>query len=116
MKAVVIVSVIAALAAASPALSKDYYDKSRDVQRIAWMDRGMEMVRSKLKDGDSAKFRGVFFSDGGSVPVSCGEVNAKNSFGGYGGFQRFVSAGSRDLTFLEEQVADFHTVWAQFCR
>ncbi|HEY9566927.1 MAG TPA: hypothetical protein VIR38_02455 [Thalassobaculum sp.] len=109
-------SAAAALAAASPAAGKDYYDKSRDVKRIAWMDRGMDMVRSILKDGDSAKFRGVFFSDGGGVPTSCGEVNAKNAFGGYRGFQRFMSAGSTELTFIEEQVTDFGTVWAKFCR
>src|SRR3546814_6748300 len=73
-------------------------------------------LRSILKDGDSAKFRGVFFSDGGGVPTSCGEVNAKNAFGGYRGFQRFMSAGSTELTFIEEQVTDFGTVWAKFCR
>src|SRR3546814_14234190 len=79
MRVVIIVSAAAALAAASPAAGKDYYDKSRDVKRIAWMDRGMDMVRSILKDGDSAKFRGVFFSDGGGVPTSCGEVKERKS-------------------------------------
>lgn len=113
---VVIVSAAAALAVASPSAGKDFYDKSTDVKRVAWMDRGMQMVRSALKDGDSAKFRGVFFSDEGSVPTACGEVNAKNSFGGYGGFQRFLSAGSRELTLLEEQVSDFDVVWTKFCR
>src|SRR3546814_18465727 len=66
----------------------------------------MDMVRSILKDGDSAKFRGVFFSDGGGVPTSCGEVTAKNAFGGDRGFQRFMSAGSTELTFIEEQLPE----------
>ena len=48
--------------------------------------------------------------------MTCGEVNSKNSLGGYVGYQRFVSAGKAELTFLEEEAADFSGVWNRFCQ
>jgi len=48
--------------------------------------------------------------------MTCGEVNSKNSFGGYGGYQKFVSAGKAELTFLEEEVSDFNVVWNRKCK
>ena len=96
---------------------EDSYDKSTDVKKIAWMDQGMTAVKTKLKDPSSAQFRNVYFHKGADgIPMTCGEVNSRNSFGGYGGYQRFVSAGKSDLTFLEEQVADFSTIWNSVCR
>lgn len=49
--------------------------------------------------------------------MTCGEVNSRNSFGGYGGFQRFISAGREDLTFLAEQMdaGEFAKAWNQMC-
>jgi len=89
---------------------------SQEVKELAWMDKGKTAVRSKLKDPNSAMFKEVFYSKSGGVPMTCGLVNSKNSFGGYGGYQRFVSAGKYDLTYLEEQVKDFAKVWDKFCR
>ena len=48
--------------------------------------------------------------------MTCGEVNSKNSFGAYTGFQKFVSAGKPELTFLQEQVPDFEIVWDRLCK
>ena len=74
-------------------------------------------MKAKLKDSKAAEFRNVFFHRGADgIPMTCGEVNSKNSFGGYTGFQKFVSGGSVDVTFLEEEVADFAPVWNRFCR
>ena len=98
------------------AAQKDYYKTTDDGKKIAWMSKGREAVKTKLKDPDSAKFKGVYFFRGeDGVPMTCGAVNSKNSFGGYGGFQRFVSAGRPNLTFLEEQVKGFDGVWQKFC-
>ena len=48
-----------------------------------------QRVMDVLKDPDSAKFRGVkFFRRSGA---GCGEVNAKNSMGGYVGYTWFVA-------------------------
>ena len=72
-------------------------------------------VREHLKDPKSAQFRNSFFVRWKDTPVICGEVNSKNSMGGYGGFQRFVAAGHK-VVYLEEQVADFDNVWHEICR
>jgi len=88
-----------------------------DAREIAWIEKGKEAVRSKLKDPNSAQFKNVYFHRGADgIPVSCGEVNSKNSFGGYTGFQKFVSAGKSELTFLQSEVSDFGSTWKQFCK
>ena len=113
--AVALLSVVfSANALAGP---EDSYDRTTDAKKIGWMDRGKQAAKAKLKDPSSAKFRNVYFHRGAdNIPMTCGEVNSKNSFGGYGGYQKFVSAGKPEVTFLQEQVADFSNVWNRFCR
>jgi hypothetical protein len=95
----------------------DAYNRTTDVKKIAWMDKGKNAVKQRLKDPSSVEFRNVYFHRGSeSIPVTCGEVNSKNSFGGYVGFQKFISGGSLELTFLENEVSDFHNVWNQLCQ
>lgn len=107
----------AALASAMIALAAMSVGASDDSKEYAWMDLGKKLVGEKLKDPASAQFRNVYFHRGAdNVPITCGEVNSKNSLGGYGGFQRFVSAGRSELTFLQEQVEGFDDVWRQFCK
>lgn len=48
-------------------------------------------IRSRLKDPDSAKFGEMLAgTDASGATRVCGWVNAKNSFGGYGGPQIFA--------------------------
>ena len=48
--------------------------------------------QSELKDADSAKFRALRYKmDTPEGWTMCGEVNAKNSYGGYVGFQPFYA-------------------------
>lgn len=70
-------------------------------------------VKSTLKDPDSAKFKGVFanYTERLGV-VACGFVNAKNGFGGYAGFRRFVSAGE---SVILEGVDDLEGAWIDGC-
>lgn len=76
--------------------------------------RAERAVRELLRDGRTAEFRNVDVKrTENDVRYTCGEVNAKNAFGGYGGYQRFISLGQ--ATFLQEQVDDFEPVWRQFC-
>lgn len=83
-------------------------------KELSWIELGKDSVRNRLKDGSSAEFRNVFFNNNGTA-VSCGEVNSKNSFGAYSGYQRFISAGDI-LTILEEEISDgIQTVWNQYC-
>jgi hypothetical protein len=112
-----IASVMAALALVAWAGPEGSYDRSTDHKKLGWMDRGMELVKQQLKDPRSAQFDGVYFHRGSdNIPMTCGRVNAKNAMGGYAGFQRFISAGKAELTYLEDNVADFGTLWQRFCR
>jgi|SaaInlStandDraft_5_1057022.scaffolds.fasta_scaffold363846_1 hypothetical protein len=86
-------------------------------RQLNWISAGKHEVKIKLKDSNSAEFRNVFFNRGtDNIPMTCGEVNSKNSFGAYTGFQKFVSAGKPELTFLQEQVPDFEIVWDRLCK
>jgi hypothetical protein len=66
-----------------------------------------------LKDPDSAKFREVFERNG----VVCGQINGKNSVGGYSGFMPFYAKrvnGKMVATILKE--SDDLTSWFSSCR
>jgi hypothetical protein len=90
------------------------HELSSETKQEVWIVQSQEGVRKRLKDPSSAEFRNVRFNDADGTPVVCGEVNSKNSYGGYGGFQRFV-ASSDVLVFLEDEVSDFGRVWATMC-
>lgn len=76
-------------------------------------------VSMKMKDPDSAQFRDiVHVAPHGTLKTDlvCGWVNAKNSFGGYVGFRRFVTFG--DSALIETGKGDvmdglLASVWAQ---
>lgn len=69
------------------------------------------MIRQKLRDPDSAKFRDVRV--GGSVngKIICGYVNSRNGFGGMTGDQRFAVSG---MAVLEEELApgEMDLIWS----
>jgi hypothetical protein len=92
--------------------------KDKERQEI-WIIKGQDAVQEKLKDPSSATFRKAFFHlaklNGAYAPITCGQVNSKNSLGGYVGYQRYISAGKPELTFLEEEVADFNNAWKLMC-
>ncbi|MBK5551925.1 hypothetical protein JFU49_16825 [Pseudomonas sp. TH03] len=53
-------------------------------------------VKSNLLDPESAQFRNLYTPSVSSKPMPsgavCGEVNAKNGYGGYVGFKKFVQS------------------------
>ncbi|MYM92822.1 hypothetical protein [Duganella vulcania] len=59
-----------------------------------------QALTRNFKDPSSAQYRNMFVS-GTDLPVLCGEVNGKNSYGAYIGFQRFYSTGDTLLTAVE---------------
>jgi hypothetical protein len=87
---------------------------AQQAKELAWMEKSKNTIRVKLKDPQSAKFQNVFFSRASGTPVTCGQVNSKNGFGAYSGYQYFVAAGS-DLAFLQNEVVAFAAVWGQLC-
>lgn len=63
-------------------------------------DKGIEtakkVVMQRLKDPDSAKFQNIRVINSDTIDkqssfLICGEVNAKNSMGGYTGFTNFMT-------------------------
>jgi hypothetical protein len=86
----------------------------------AWMERDKSTVEAILKDADSAKFEDVYVSFMQDSPVTCGKVNAKNSFGGYTGFKEFIAAKSAGITVVrgDGQMVDseFVKVWNVACK
>lgn len=67
-------------------------------------DRAREAVTARLKDPDSAKFRNERVV--GEDRFVCGEVNAKNSAGGYVGFSSYAAFRQDDgsyVAFLESE-------------
>jgi hypothetical protein len=75
---------------------------------------GEKYVKEKILEPNQAQFRNQFIGKGGAP---CGEVNAKDAFGAYIGFQRYISV-ARDLTLLAQDVspAEFEAQWQQLCR
>lgn len=58
------------------------------------IEADLRAVATLLKDPDSAKFKDIRFiaSDVKGEWEMCGLVNAKNSYGAYGGFQTFIGS------------------------
>jgi ABC-type multidrug transport system fused ATPase/permease subunit len=56
-----------------------------------------KIIRSTLKDPDSSQFRELFLNF--SKTALCGEVNAKNSYGGYVGFRSFVATSEGAISW-----------------
>lgn len=69
-----------------------------------------EAVTGMLRDPRSAEFR--------NQKGICGEVNSKNAFGAYVGFQRYIAA-SRELVVMERDSgmpsAEFAKLWNEVC-
>jgi hypothetical protein len=104
-----------AWAACSPATSGELVD--RNWRELEWMHLGKNSIKEKLKDPESARFKDVYFCrNAHDIPMTCGWVNARNSFGGYGGFERFISAGKPEMSHLESEGHGFSTAWNGLCR
>lgn len=70
-------------------LSKDADEKKIDDLK--------KVISSTLKDPDSSQFRALFLNS--SKTALCGEVNAKNSYGGYVGFRPFVATSNEAISW-----------------
>jgi len=71
--------------------------------------KGKAAAAYNLKDPDSAKFRNVVAIRG----VVCGEINAKNSMGGYVGFRRFISLDGEAV--FDNDSFKFEETWGGAC-
>ncbi|MFP0263581.1 hypothetical protein [Acinetobacter pittii] len=82
-------------------------EQERKIKEQAELKKVEDAVRYYLKDGDSAKFRNVI--------KNCGEVNAKNSWGAYAGFTRFIVQSDKDVVFEDPDNAYFDFMVKMSC-
>lgn len=87
-------------------------------QQALWIARTQEAVKNKMRDPGSVRFRNTrfhIFQD--NSPMVCGEVNARNGFGGATGYQRFIASGESFGPVLEEMMSptEFAKSWNQIC-
>ena len=75
-------------------------ERSREAQEQDFARAAEDYVRTQLKDPASAQFRNVHISEKG---FACGEINAKNSYGGYNGFTAFFVNQETGEVFLYDQ-------------
>ena len=65
-----------------------FFEKNGKEKTIATAQKSLSQT---LKDPDSAKFQNVRIVDYEGGKVVCGEVNGKNSYGGYVGYKPFAA-------------------------
>ena len=69
-----------------------------------------------FKDPPAAVFRDERISTRSlGMPVLCGEVNGKNSYGAYTGYKRFVATTTPKQLAMEGGL-DFFEIWDNHCR
>ena len=81
-----------------------------DMKEIKLQRMALEFLEPTLKDAKSAEYR--------NRKGLCGEVNSKNSMGGYTGFQRFIAAGNGMVALEKDSglsAADFNQLWGTAC-
>ncbi len=63
--------------------------QAQPLDDAALIEATKQIVADTLKDPGSAQFRNMVVYNGGKEKAVCGEVNGKNSYGGYVGFKKF---------------------------
>ena len=77
----------------------------------------MTTIQNRAVDPGSVRFRDVaVIRQPSGMKAVCGEFNAKNRLGGYNGFERFISAGTGQHTYIESEVDDFQSAWVSVCQ
>ncbi|EIU1880031.1 hypothetical protein L4J28_000715 [Salmonella enterica] len=86
---------------------------------------GESVVRDSLNDPDSAKFNSQYYKYGDNGAYICGDVNYKNSFGGYDGKRKYyvyievvdgklISHGT--VTIIKETDKALSEVYKSLCK
>ncbi len=85
----------------------------------ALIKSGLARFANQLKDPSSVQFRSLRLYGGGGddePQAICGEVNARNAYGGYVGFSRFFYEFQTGASLNERDgVAAMATLWGDFC-
>jgi hypothetical protein len=74
-----------------------------------------ERIRASLRDPDSARFRNESIRTKGEGGTLCGQINFKNSTGGYEGFQRFISGHAAPVLEGTIGPGEMNKQWTILC-
>lgn len=77
--------------------------------------RAMVAVEGRLKDPHSATFSEIYVSDIAGTVSACGDVNAKNGFGGYTGSKSFIVVGRSAIFAPDLGQKAFDAMWSARC-
>lgn len=83
-----------------------------------WIESATAAVAERMRDPGSAQFREITFRSLNGVDdyVVCGEVNARNGFGAYAGFTRFiVIAGEPPMIADKDPFQEFFWQYVTAC-
>lgn len=92
---------------------RDTVSTSSRMDRLDAKVLGRGKVLDRLRDPSSAVFSAEVVGENG---VLCGQVNAKNGFGGYIGNKRFISGAGGAVIEGDIDIVAFAAVWNESCR
>jgi len=80
------------------------------------LSKAQLLIKGMFKDPESAQFKNEeVFQGGDGSEYYCGEVNAKNGFGGYIGFSRYVADGAAYIIESQIGTSTFEKFWGSVC-
>ena len=80
-----------------------------------YISRANAVLVQNFKDPESVKFRNISLSLT-DVPIVCGEVNGKNSYGGYTGFKKYYTTDTKDFSGVDDGSGKFSIIWDRYCQ
>ncbi|NDP40593.1 MAG: hypothetical protein GZ093_17965 [Rhodoferax sp.] len=83
--------------------------------KVDYINRANATLIQNFKDPESVKFRNISLSLV-DVPIVCGEVNGKNSYGGYTGFKKYYATDTKDFGGVDDGSGRFSTIWDRYCQ
>lgn len=100
MRSIRVAAALALLVTGSPALSQaNAFSPAERADGEAKIQSGAKSLATTVRDPSSASFRNVFLqkrvNKNGTHVTVCGEVNARNGYGGLAGFQPFILVGDK---------------------
>jgi Pyridine nucleotide-disulphide oxidoreductase, dimerisation domain/Pyridine nucleotide-disulphide oxidoreductase len=77
-------------------------DETLTPEDSIFVQQAKTLITRDFKDPGSAQFRNLFISGKGiHFKTLCGEINGKNSYGGYVGYRRFYSSPGAAASFTK---------------
>jgi hypothetical protein len=99
--------------AVAPAITPNQEDK-KNGNHIDFVKKSKERITSSMKDPSSVLYRNLFISNQNTMTL-CGELNAKNSYGGYVGFRRFMVSLEIGIQRIEDEPKGLEALWYSVC-